>query len=189
MIFCVSIISSCGPKKIPLNEYMAYIENVENGYKVKNETDKIEMTVQFRPPEYKIIKSFGWNEIDYQTHQTLMQEYDNGLEFLFTIRPKENIDLLKVDFSSMDSRNRIKYLSSDAQKDFKLINGKDTLNCDMYHFERLYNLDSRIQFLIGFSKPEKVRDLQLIYSDKCWGFEIQRFSFDSKKINNIPLVK
>lgn len=180
---------SCGPDKIPLNEYMAHIENVENGLKVKKDLELVEMVVQFRPPEYKIIKSFGWNEIDYETHINLMQEYENGLEFLFTIKPKENIDLLKTDFNSMNSRNRIKYLSSDAQNDFLLVNGNDTLKCDMYHFERLYNLDSRLQFLLGFSKPEKVKDIKIIYRDRCWGFEEQMFEFKAKKINNLPRVK
>ena len=124
--------------------------------------------------DYVVLKDFSdtaqLNSEVFKQHQ---KEYQNMEYFTFRIESlKEKEELLKVGLKSeSDYYSRIEYFSFKAQNDFKLIRGTDTLNCNLYHYERVYGLAPYATMLLGFPAQENKntkQDMYLLFEDKTF---------------------
>jgi hypothetical protein len=107
--------------------------------------------------------------------------------------PNLKSELLKAGISSLEEYNqRILYCSFQMQNDLKLLDGRDTLNCELFHFERVYNLAPYATFSLGFPlgkmecNGKQINDKTLIYDDKMFGVGRINLTIKGKDIENIP---
>ena len=76
------------------------------------------------------------------------------------------------------------------QKDISLLDGKDTVPCDLYHFERAYDVSPSATILLGFTASKKTKnDKTLIIYDRTFNKGTVKFLFKASELNNKPKLK
>ena len=134
-------------QKLEPLQYMSWVENKENGLKVEKKIGEITFTLQYKPLEYVALLDLHKEQLNKQELEKKMDEYSSLQYFTFQISADTQQELLKKDVKGADDyANRINYFSFEMQKDLKLIENTDTLNCELFHFEG-YTVLHRMQGL------------------------------------------
>ncbi len=184
---------------IPI-EYKKEIELPLNGLQVQKTVENFTFSAQYRPYEYIIGTELKKEVITKDELEKGIREINQLQYFTFKINADDaGMELLKVNLKSPGEYNyRVEYCSFQMQNDFQLVDGTDTLNCALYHFERIYGIAPYGTFMLGFplSKKEEasrknkqsylMQDKTLIYDDKV--FEMGRIylKIEAKNLNRLP---
>ena len=70
-----------------------------------------------------------------------------------------------------------------------MVQGKDTLNCTAYHFERNYGLSPNVRFLLAFQKADDNKDRTFICNEPYLGNSHVNITIDPQSIKEIPTLK
>jgi hypothetical protein len=189
------IFIGCKQKQITPYEYVRWVENTENGLRIEKEMNGFKFRLQHKPSSYIALREVGFENADQiMQYYKRKEELDSFYYF--------NLDIASIDDKgSVLSHNlntqeeyyaRINYFTSFAQSDLKLVCGKDTLPCTLYHFERTYDLSPYNTIVIGFKmlSGKKIYhdDLLLIFDDKILSVGQMRFLIKSNILKNIPKI-
>ncbi|MCK6648972.1 MAG: hypothetical protein L6Q66_04905 [Bacteroidia bacterium] len=175
---------SCGITSLDRNEYISYIENVDNGLNVIKTVGEINYSIQYKPEDYIMIKERSYG------NKVLIE---NNM-YYFTLRlalSDKSKDILKYNISSpSEYYQRVNYYSFGFQDDILLFSGMDTLECSLFQYVPSYGLSPSADFVLGFEKVgESENDLQFVLDDKIFGAGIVKLVVRDKDIKNIPLLK
>lgn len=185
IIFCVFslLVFSCAKKKMTAIDYMRYVENEDNGLKVSKNIGEVNYTIQFKPVEYILLKENRANdpkekEIDGMQYYTLS----------FSLK-KSDKDILRHDLREQNEYyERVNYFSYGLQNDIYLVEGTDTLKCNLFNYVRSYGLSPRADFILGFNKTGKnmIQDKLVVVEDKVFEGGIIKLKISEKDLENIP---
>lgn len=175
-----NIISFTSPQ-----ELVTYVAAPENGYYKEKEIDNIKYSALLKPIDFikanEALKSDGIKVSD-----------DDDLQYFdFRVTVKDfSMEFLKFDLSSPDEyAQRVEYCAFKMQKDIYLIDGKDTLQCEMFHFERAYDLVPYGHFILAFV-PSKNKTMispkTLVYHDQLFNKGLIKFTFTTNNLINVP---
>ena len=177
-------------------EYVDWIEDPANGLLVKKDVGDYNFTILYKPLDYIIIKEKKDDKLKKEDLQTEKSEIEDLQYFTFKIGLKANSgDLLKYNLTKVnDYYARVEYFSFAMQNDLKLLDGNDTLNCILHHFERTFGLAPYCNFVLGFklseNSPGKIvthfSDKTLIYNDRVLGIGPIKLTVKGNNIKNIP---
>ena len=200
--FLISESNSTSEKPLTLTtlDYMNWIENKENGLKVEKKISDFVYTALYKPYEYLALFELKKDNIRKKELYEKMNEYDGLQYFTFRITAEnQQQELLKVGIDSDDAYYaRIEYFSFKMQNDFKLMEGKDTLDCVLFHFERVYGLAPYATFVLGFPLAKGAQnkdttivrnsyeDKTIIYADKIFGTGNIYMTIRKEDLNRIP---
>lgn len=197
LLFC----ACTGREELGMEEYVRWVENIENGLKKEKKIDQFAYRVFYKPAEYIALRE-NRDAIENFSPDAIIKRA-NDLENYYQF----NFDIVSVDGqTSVLQHNlsggqqeygaRINYLISHAQQDFKLVHGQDTLPCINYHFEQTFGLSSLNTIVLGFEKPkdtqkntEAEEDIQLIFSNRLFNTGDIKFLFSKNKLAQIPRLK
>jgi hypothetical protein len=179
---------SASEKLTPVN-YMTWVENKENGLKVEKTISDVTYTLQYKPLEYVALLDLKKEQVSKPELEKKMDEYNSMQYFTFQISADTQQELLKKDVKGADDyNNRINYFSFEMQKDLKLIEGTDTLNCELFHFERVYGVAPYARFVLGFAATKTTTDKTLFYDEKIFGSGKIYLTIQAKNNNQLPVV-
>ena len=191
--FCflsVLIISACSANSVPVKEYVSYILSSEHGLQQNREANGVVYTMQYKPVEYVALQydpEHSYNSAEYEEHFKELQGY---YYFNIKIASKDGRPLLENNENSQEHFDMLNYCEFSMKKDFKLIEGKDTVPCEIYNFERNYNLAPFNNFILAFKNIGNVKkDLKLIYTDKLFNVGKLEFAIRKQDIEHIPAIK
>lgn len=175
------------PRQLSHSEYMSYVENEENGLKVKKEVEDMEYTLQLKPTDYVTLFELKSKAKDEKLFNETKKEFEGLQYYTLRIQSKKFSNLLNFD-GQRDDGSKLDYLAFKMQDDLKLVDGTDTLSCMIYHFERTYNITPYCDFLIAFekSKGKGITDKTLIFDEKLFNSGIIKFKIRKEDIENIP---
>jgi len=176
-------------------DFLSWVNDETNGMKVKKTIGDITYTCLYKPIAYEALLRLSDEKI---TDTLLNKEMDDikGLQYL-TLRItniKGGKELLKESLQSNDEYyRRIEYCSFKMQDDIKLIDGNDTLDCKLFHFERVFDLAPEAVFVLAFASnksqtEEDVNNKILSFDDKLFGNGKINIGIDKASLNNIPSV-
>jgi hypothetical protein len=137
--------------------------------------DDLQFTATEVPLQYYILKETGSQDLIYtdSIYEEIKRERIIEFEFL----QDQNKDILKKEFTGLNSENTIKYISFGIEKDFYVVTSKkDTIHCSGVNFERNYNITSP-KILLFFTNIDPNEQLQLVYNDKLFNKGIMKFKF------------
>jgi hypothetical protein len=187
------------PLKLKVLDYMTWIENKQNGLKVEKKIGDFTYTALYKPYEYLALMELKKENVDKKELYKKMAEYDGLQYYTFRITAEnQQQELLKVGISSdADYYSRIEYCSFKMQNDFKLMEGKDTLDCVLFHFERVYGLAPYATFVLGFPLRKNGQnnnttitksndDKTILYADKIFGSGNIYMTITKEDLNNLP---
>jgi hypothetical protein len=177
------------PEKLCPVGYVEWIEDKTNGIKIEKTIEGFTYSVMYKPVEYVALLDLKKASVAKQELQNKIEEY-NGLQYYtFKITTPDEGELLKKKLTNTnDYYSRIQYYSFEMQKDLKLIEGTDTLDCVLFHFERTYGVSPDITFVVGFPLTENKFDKTLLYDEKIFGAGKIFLTVQSKNYKKIPLV-
>lgn len=172
-------ISFSSPEKL-----VAYISSPENGYYKEKEIDEIKFSALLKPIEF--IKA---NE-KIKSSSSKIADDDDLQYFDLRITVKDfSMEFLKYNLASAsDYPQRVDYCSFEMQNDIYLIDGKDTLPCVYYHFERAYNVVPFGHFILAFKPTNKdvVRAKTLVYYDRLFDKGLIKMTFLPHDLIKVP---
>jgi len=183
------LIIGCSSNKKP-KEYVAWVDDVENGLiKTQIKTNSI-ITCKYTPAEYHVLKQFSPNNIDQDVFQSEYEGISNMYHFILRFKKMDETNFLKNNNVTHDEfQLNSLYLSYGIRQDLKLVHGLDTVECVLNHHERTYSNTPYEQILLSFPKTSNsIEDLTFIFNDRVFGFNRVKFFFSKDVLNDIPVL-
>ncbi len=176
-------------EKVSVQDYATWIEDINNGLKVEKTIEDFTYSLQYKPTEYVALLELKKDSVHLSELNKKISEYDGLQYFSFRISTESRTELLKKNLAGANEYyGRIQYFSFDMQKDLKLIEGKDTLDCVLFHFERVFGLAPYATFVLGFPIVNGEHDKTLYYNEKVFGAGKIYLTVKSKNIKKLPSV-
>lgn len=197
-LLSVLLLTSCGKETLAPKEYVNFIRSEKSGLLVSKTIDGFEFSLLYKPCEYIALmqdKDENISKIALDEKIKLMQ----GMQYYtFTIKTESGQELMREGISAENEYyERLDYIVSYMQNDLSLIDGKDTLPCALFHYERNYNVAPQNNFVLGFEKPKSTTgegannatDKTLVFNDQILGIGKLMLTINSSAIQNIPQLK
>ncbi len=195
-IATITIILAIQTKKTEVlkSEYIPWMENPENGFKVVEKLGDYSLSCQYKPSEYIVLKERkGFNKSIEKINNSI-QEFDHQLFFSFTVANKNHgFGLFGNKQISPDLFTEKKnYYTFDGPNNFVLTYGKDTIPNNFTHLEQTIGIKPFSTFLLGFEKPYKKypkKNMTLYFKEEFAEFPTQKFVFKRSAIKKQPTLK
>lgn len=176
-------------------KYEEYITSSENGLSPSKSFSGIKYSIQYAPNQYVAIRSIDLDSINPAEFEKKCIEMEAIEQYVFTMEleeSKEDILNYKLE-SKQEYESRINYLAFGFQNNIYLVAGKDTLNCELYHFERTYGLSSKCTLMLGFKNIQNNDknfkcDRQIIINDNVFKGGIIKLKINKDDLKNIPVI-
>lgn len=190
IIFLMFVLVSCDQELDPI-QYVHWVEEPDHGLRVEKTLGSYKFIAQYKPLEYIIAmeerkKVLPRNLVDERKEQ-LADEMDY---FNFQIAPtnqKANI-LLSTARNEQDYYELLDYMSYHLKQDFYLLDGRDTLPCQLYQFARSYDMSPNLDFVLAFEKRAN-KDRLLVYDDKVLNTGVVKIKIAQQNIDVQPKLK
>lgn len=196
IILVILALTSCAKKALDPSGYMQWVEDEKNGLRVNKQVGDLIFILQYKPVDYVVLQEVKDPDISREVYEKTSDNFKGMQYFTFRIKTSQgNMSPLKYNLSAQEEYfGRVEYFSFRMQQDIKLIDGKDTLNCALHHFERDYELTPANTFVLGFELPagqekNETRDKIFIYNDRVLGAGTIKIGINKRDINNIPTLK
>lgn len=176
---------ACSKKKVNATDYIAYMEQEKNGLKVSKTIGDICYTIQYKTPDYILLKE-NTNGGSTLAKKDLQEMQYYTLQYSLTDKTK---DILKAHLQNGgDYLERSNYFSFGLQEDIYLVDGKDTLPCKLFNYVNSYGLSPKADFVLAFDGKQKkeVEDKLLVIEDNVYGGGIIKLKIEKENIQHIP---
>ena len=157
ILFILLALVSLSCKSYSPEEYLAWVENEENGLIQKKNIAGIEIKASFRPENYNMLKELGPENSRNEKRVEEFHDSNGALQFYELEISNDSVDFIQKQSSNVDDyHDQLYYFTFSFKDDIKLIYpGKDTLSPIIYHFERAYSLSNKKKMIVAFELPEK----------------------------------
>lgn len=187
------ILVGCGNRDLIPSDYVAWVNDSNNGLLKKKSIHPLEVELLYKPIPYIIANEQRSNTIDegiYQKRMKDLKELQYYTLKLGILGGEFNVSNYEVS-DNATQQERLNYLSFAMQKDIKLVEGKDTLNCALYHFERSYDITPYRTFVLAFEQKEinKGKDKTLILDLAYFKTGPIKLNFKGADLVRIPNLK
>lgn len=180
-------------QKLNVQDYINWIQNPGNGFKKEKSIDDITFSVLFKPYEYIICQEEKTQTI-YDSIIIRKTGELNEMQY-FDLKIELNDgqgELLKHQLTSVEEYNkRVNYFAFEMQKDIQLLDGRDTVSCLLFHFERAYDVSPLSTFLLGFPLTKNIesKEKTLIFYDRTFNKGVLKFTFKKDELKTLPKLQ
>jgi hypothetical protein len=187
------LLAGCGRKQLSPQAYLNWINSSKSELTKTGQMDEYEFSASYRPKEYLALLQLRNREVTAQNLKAAEAGYDSLYCFLFKIATADHkSDILQKSINSpSEYYSRLQYFLKDIKNDFKLVDGKDTIDCSLCQFERTYNISPYSDFELYFNRPvhKSDNDLLLIYNDQILKSGPINLLFSSRTLGSLPTIK
>ncbi len=181
------LLASCQDKVQPAT-YAKWVENQENGLRQTQIVEDYIFSLQYKPIEYMVALQERTPKLQTNVLKREKEKME-GLQYfnfkLSTLSGNPALSNEKIDF---EDKNR--YLTSGMQKDLFLLEGTDTLQCRMFHFEGANGILPYDNCVLAFDKNEdNNKDRTFLYRADKLGLEWIKMTIKAEDIQRIPQLK
>ena len=172
------------------SDYVRYITDDENGLIDTKEIGRYKFELQYKPIDFLALRFYNKT----QDKKNFQEEIQNriGLQY-YTLKiglTDSNNDIMTDNLISNDDYyKRVEYFSFGIQRDLKVVSNRDTFDCKLLHFERVYGLTQYITFTLGFEandSDKKIYEKVFIYDDKIFSTGTIKLRIKEEALSNIP---
>lgn len=163
VLFFILLLMCCKDEKnLKSQEYEEWVRNPDNGINILKKVGDIEYELQYRPYSLIALQALSGQELTRESVDSIRKELRGILYFTLKISDlslKSGIENVQGD--NLNFREKIEYYSFKMQQDIHLVLCEDTLECSLYHLERLFNAAPYNTVLLGFSvNTESMKELR-----------------------------
>jgi hypothetical protein len=187
-LFQLLFMSSC-KKDLSPAQYVSWVKAPENGLVQTKQLGEFTFTVMHKPAAYMALQAIGGEQdANKSRFDEELKAAGSMLYFTFRVKHAQAQDAFMAGMENEQQYGlRIGYFMGDAQQDFSLVNGTDTLPCTMYHYERDYGISKEESISLGFDPKNKpIKNLQLIYNDQQLGTGPVKVAFSEELLHSLP---
>lgn len=178
---------SCTQKELSVKDYLAWVNNPENGLKVSKEIKDYKIELFYKPAEYIAINEQKTTEIDTALFFQRIKEIKDFQYYTLKIESLKGTEMMRTNIASEhEYSQRLQYFSDLVQYDLSLEENNDTLSCQLFHFERNYGVAPYNNIVLGFPKPTQENAKTLVFNDQILG--IGKIKLKIENIDNIPNI-
>jgi hypothetical protein len=191
VIFWSSImLLSCTQKEVTVGEYLNWVKNPENGLVVSKEFENYKISLFYKPVEFIAINEQRTTSIDTTVFFNRLKQLEEFQYYTLKIESLTGEDVLKTNISTeQEYFDRLYYFTDVLEYDLMLEENKDTLSCQLCHFERNYGVAPYNNIDLGFTSSEIQTDKTLVFNDQVLGLGKIKLKIAKKDIDNIPKIK
>lgn len=182
------LFSRCN-KSVTPGELAVWVKAPENGMVQEKSLGNFTYTVMYKPASYVALQSLaGEQGVNKARYEEELKAVGSMLYFTFQVAHADAQDAFMADVENEQEYGaRVSYFMNDAQQDFMLVNGTDTLPCTLYHYERDYGISNKESISLGFDPGNKpVKNLQFIYNDQQLGTGPVKVTYTEAQLHAIP---
>ncbi|MBL1231533.1 MAG: hypothetical protein COA31_002330 [Flavobacteriales bacterium] len=180
---------SCTQKELNVKDYLAWVNNPENGLKVSKEIKDYKIELFYKPAEYIAINEQKTTEIDTALFFQRIKEIKDFQYYTLKIESLKGTEMMRTNISSEhEYSQRLQYFSDLVQYDLSLEENNDTLSCQLFHFERNYGVAPYNNIVLGFPKPTQESAKTLVFNDQMLGIGKIKLKIEKENIDNIPNI-
>ena len=180
---------SCTQKELSVKDYLAWVNNPENGLKVSKEIKEYKIELFYKPVEYIAINEQKTTEIDTALFFQRIKEIKDFQYYTLKIESLKGTEMMRTNIASEhEYSQRLQYFSDLVQYDLSLEENNDTLSCQLFHFERNYGVAPYNNIVLGFPKPTQENAKTLVFNDQMLGIGKIKLKIEKEKIDNIPNI-
>lgn len=175
-IFFGITLFSCQEQPKDLGAFEDYFFQQENGFIQSQEVNGLHYTIQYRPSELMLLNE--WKYLDNKSEaalDSLVQSYKGSKYFLLEIST-ENGENLDFALSNLNPDEYGKMVYSIGER-FVLKHGQIELAPSISHFEKGYELGSKIRVLVAFPIKENITNYTLRYDDFIYNNNVLKYKF------------
>ncbi len=181
------VFAQCQKGSLNAQEFKQWMKDNKKLVQVR-EMQEYEYRIQYVPSEW-ILHTSGVNAEELSKVENGKSQKQNLLYFKLEIdvlNGKEN--LLKKNVAAADEYyTRLYYVSYKFKDDISMKSAGVTYPCKLYSYERAYDLNSRLQFMIAFECPVDIQDdVQIDIRPKFYSDERIKFLFNKQTIISVP---
>src|SRR5690606_15120299 len=122
--------------------------------------------IQYKPYDYIL----NQERLSANFRNQRLEELQGMHYFNLKLFPVDGQDLLKSRSSTnVEYQQAIYYYSFHFQDQVFMIEGNDTLRCELFHFVRDHGLSPELNFVLGFPDLHSENDHQLVIDDEFFG--------------------
>jgi len=172
-------------------EYIAWINNPENGCAKEKKLKNIKYTVKFMPPEFQAYKEYlseGGN------YDSLLNGYKNSLSVYFRIDPDgdaKDVDIVYADiYNEAEFRQRVYELNFSMREMISVEYGGMSIQPSLFNLENDYGISpgrgANVVFSVGDSIINK-GDFTIVFDDEIFYTGVNKFKYSINK-KSLPEV-
>lgn len=179
-------------RKVQPDRYLEIFESQKPYFQKELKDAYSHYKVSFIPREIQVIQGVKQGKISSLQAQEWLNESDSEISFLITIEIPENgnKEFLKFEKDSTTYDQRLDYYAFEFARDIQIVTiDNQTINVSDYHFERDFGLSPKGTFSVSFTKPENIKEFDLVIDDKIYGSQAKRITFNYAKFNDLPQLK
>jgi hypothetical protein len=180
LVFVLLVFFSFSCSNMSLLEYKNW---VESDLKEVKKVDGLVFSVQFKPALYMaMLEMRGFENVS--KLDSISKTFNDQVDFNFVVENvKSNDEPLRYEVDYSEYQKRVAYTLSGFERDFYIINGKQTVPCSFAHYEPTYNIGAKNVFVLSFGlKLDVNQDLQLVYEDKVFNKGVLKFFWSSSEL-------
>jgi hypothetical protein len=176
---------------LDLEDYNHWILDEDNGLVKNKKLSEIEYTLSFLPTDVLVQregKMIGGEKelLEMKSH------YENMTYFNFRIAvPEAGAEPLKYKLSSaIEYEERIKYMAFQMKNDIRIVQGSDTLNPGLYHFERAFNVVPFVNVMFAFDndKFSPAEEFTVVINDNLFNKGELKYNFQENQLIDLPKI-
>lgn len=182
---------------LSVSDYRAWVEDEENGMVSSKQLNDIIFKCMYKPNAYEALLRLRADSLTVKNFDKTEKDLDHLQFFTLKVATTDNKgELLKYQLQNTDEYyRRIEYCSFHMQNDIKLIDSGDTLNCVLFHFERVFSVAPEATFILGFEdkrtkeqmeKHQYGSDKTLCFNDGIFRLGVINLGISKEKLNAIP---
>lgn len=191
LIFWSSLmLLSCTQKEVSVSAYLNWVKNPKNGLIVNKEFENYNISLFYKPVEYIAITEQKTTKIDTAIYFNRIKELNEFQYYTLKIESLTGEEVLSTKITTeQEYFDRLYYFTDALEYDLMLEENKDTLSCQLCHFERNYGVAPYNNINLGFTSTKIQTDKTLVFNDQVLGLGKIKFKIEKKNIDNIPNIK
>jgi hypothetical protein len=191
-LLAVVLLFSCSrDHKLSVSEYIAFVNNSENGFISNRTFNGVNYRSSMVTPEILAIRSGNRTTLTKKQFEDELKTRENKLNFVFTISDESGSNKVKeIVFNELAYSKILKYSNALINEDFKLLQGKDTIYCALVHLEPANSISPVLRLTIAFNgvNMKNPGDLTLFFNDNIFLNGPLKFHFNKELFTNKPEI-
>ena len=179
----------CSSKELSPTKYIQWLQNNKKQIQWTTQQKDFDFRLSHRPLDWMVLRE-GGKELDASKYSTIQKEYE-GLEYYHLEIQGESKGLLEANTGGITTyEDRLMYCSFDMQKDLKMVSEGDSLNCQLFHFERTFKATPAASFVLAFEKPKnELAERNIVFRAQALGFKTINWTIANGSFQQIPNLK
>ncbi len=188
------LLLACGrPSPVRPDVFIKKVETAGSGLLMKKEIANVMFSVQYKPVDYILSKELMNHSLISSDLEKRRKQLDGYRYFTFRVKGKDEKDPVRIGTLSQEEYDQKQgYLSSDIQRDFLLVEGKDSVPCSICHYEKTYGLSPFVTLVLAFKDSEnrnkEDNELSFLYQDHVFGAGNIWMKISTGDLKDIPTV-